>query len=327
MAIEASNSYMAGNGNFNIVGMNLADANQDKPEKSPLKQVIDTFNNADGSFDDKMRRTFDNLNEIEPNFNSQEALRATDPIQILMDWIEQAEKEEQDKDVVSSADEVLSQLREEQERERIRAMQDDYSQTFTNDELDQMEWRGNPNEVWSLGGKKSTRRQFVDAFKETRDDLDKIAIENNWSPDKKNHEDHLLSAAAQAATNRDYSKANEYVERMDPKTKEQFNRNVERTVAKNADINLQNDGRLASNEMVSNQAREDLFAKGPNSNTVELAAGGSVKSPIQLTQTFNPISSNSLESLTQLSNEKLSQSPQMNAPNQKVAALNVSMDL
>lgn len=286
--------YVAGNGNFGSFdwGAKL-ESIMNTNATSQLKQVIDTFNNTDGSFDDKMRRTFDNLNEIEPNFNSQEALRATDPIQILMEWIEQEEKEEQDKDVVSSADEVLSQLREEQERERIRAMQDDYSQTFTNDELDQMEWRGNPNEVWSLGGKKSTRRQFVDAFKKTRDDLDKIATENNWSPDKKKYEDHLLSAAAQAAINGDLSKASDYVDHMDPKTKEKYERNLENITGNGVSKGVQQIAGVSSDAHTSTNSRAEAIESAPKANcgTDNILMGSACENVIEAknrpTQPFN----------------------------------------
>ena len=153
MAIE-SKSYTAGNngGAFGNVDWNALMANP-QSEPTPMEQVIYTFKNTNGdfnakvdaAFDDlkkvasefvdefykKMQGAFDNLNELNPDFVSAEAIRGNiDKIEILEQWIEQEEKEEQDKDVVESADEVLNQLREEAERERIQAWENAQSSEY-----------------------------------------------------------------------------------------------------------------------------------------------------------------------------------------------------
>lgn len=92
--------------------------------KKVASEVVDEFYK-------KMQGAFDNLNELNPDFVSAEAIRGNiDKIEILEQWIEQEEKEEQDKDVVASADEVLNQLREEAERERIQAWENAQSSEY-----------------------------------------------------------------------------------------------------------------------------------------------------------------------------------------------------
>lgn len=84
--------------------------------------------------------------------------------------------------------------------------------------LDNMEWEGDPNEQWSFGAQTGSRKSWYDAAKATRKKLDKLATENNWTPDERAKQELYLSDYMKAMKNRDPEAARKVWEKMKPET-------------------------------------------------------------------------------------------------------------
>lgn len=203
--------------------------------------------------------------------------------------------------------------------------QNDYSKTYTNDQLDQMEWVGDENEIWEVLGKKASRRQHYEAMKQTRNDLEKIAIENNWSAQKKADEDKLLQNAMQAFINKDYAKMQEFTSKMDSKTKEQFEKNLklENGNSQNAEIVETASKTAVTYEQIKAQNLVlGAGAEQKTENIVELATGGNIRGS-SLKDKYNPVATGEVNVVPLVTNENkidnkiVAQNSQSNALNKE----------
>lgn len=132
------------------------------------------------------------------------------------------EKDDDAKANLVAAGEQLESDRKEQERERIRDMQNDYSQTYSDDDLDKLAWVGDMNDVWNIGGMNVSRRGLNDAVKNTRRNLNQIANDNGWDDATKADQDHWLSVIRQGTINNRPDIVNDAITHLRPETKAQL---------------------------------------------------------------------------------------------------------
>lgn len=169
-----------------------------------------------GEFAEKMRRTFDSVNEIEASFVANEALRANDQDNVgFIESGEKSEKEKKDREALAAYQDMIDAEAESREAE-IRRMQDDYSRTYSDDELDMMEWRGDKNAAWTMGGKQKSRAQWYDAMKSARAQWGNSAEAQAMSPEDRAKVDASLSRFMQATKNGDQERATEEFNRLPP---------------------------------------------------------------------------------------------------------------
>ncbi|OYU75730.1 MAG: hypothetical protein CFE32_13190, partial [Alphaproteobacteria bacterium PA3] len=85
--------------------------------------------------------------------------------------------------------------------------QNDYSKTYSNDQLDAMEWKGDENEVWNIGGVNISRKDAFGAGKKARDNWANSNDAKAMSPEDRAKVDQQFSQYLQAIKNNDPAKA------------------------------------------------------------------------------------------------------------------------
>lgn len=286
--------YVAGNGNF--------------------KSAID--------FDTLNARFFDNAQEIDiANYvvNSANQQKSKDDLETVR---KNEEKEEEAKSNFAGMVEKIESDREEQERERIREQQDDYSKTFSNDEIDMMDWKIDPNTVWTIGGTTTSVANLLNAGKNARNRWNNSVAAQNMSPEDRAKVDQQFSQYLQAIKNGDYELARQIYGQMPPEARAHIDEQNSKKLDNGSNVELQSNGRSSSNEVISANAGASIFVL-PSSNkvetdlntkNVELATGSGVKSETVLRAEFNPLGLNTLSQSIKTQTNEISPLPNSNPP-------------
>ena len=192
-------------------------------------------------------------------------------------------------------------MREEQERERIRAMQDDYSQTFTNDELDQMEWVGDRNAIWTIGGRQISRTQLFNATKNARNKWENSEEAQKMSPDEREKVNHIWSQLGQISIRDANGEAryNELVKQLPPKAQAQLDEQKEQQLDSNVRKDIQEDARRNLDINDSTSQRDNVISYNGNNNTQtqnlttnEVDVSGGISTNVNARLDFNCASQN-----------------------------------
>ncbi len=106
--------------------------------------------------------------------------------------------------------------------------QTDYSKTYSNEQLDQMEWHGDMNDVWSIGGTRISRRNAYDAGKKARDEWNHSPAAKAMTPEQRAEADANWSRYLQANKNDDQAAAGRAYDALPPSARASINRQNDR---------------------------------------------------------------------------------------------------
>lgn len=191
--------------------------------------------------------------------------------------------------------------REEAERERIRSIQDDYNHTFTNEELDQMEWNGDHNAIWTIGGRQISRNQLFNATKKARTNWEESEEAQNMSPEERERVQRIWSQLGQISIRDAEGEArfSALVRQLPPDAQAQLNEQMGQEIGKSVDAKTQNDARRSlSIDVSTNQGATvisdstELVGNSQNLTTVDVSVNGDIQTNVNARSDFNNASAN-----------------------------------
>lgn len=255
------------------------------------------------NFDRLMHRIFDATQTNDGTFMSAESNRASNEQE---KWSIEGDKKEKDEEKEATAALVESieserETREEAERERIRSIQDDYNHTFTNEELDQMEWNGDRNAIWTIGGRQISRNQLFNATKNARANWENSAEAKNMSPEDLANTQRIWSQLGQISIRDAEGEAryNALVRQLPPHAQAQLNEQMGQEIGKSVDAKTQNDARRSlSIDVSTNQGATvisdstELVGNSQNLTTVDVSVNGDIQTNVNARSDFNNASAN-----------------------------------
>ncbi len=202
-----------------------------------------------------------------------------------------AEKAKDQADILDTKEKKKQEAEKEQRADMEDAL-DDIAQTtkaMSQTDLDDMAWEGDPNEQWSFGAKSGSRKSWYEAAKATRKKLDKLAAENNWTPDERAQQELYLSDYMKALKTNDAEAARKVWEKMKPETQQaiahQQNQEMEVLPEVSKDGFAEAYSKTASTDKAID-ARTDILAQAApdNSSTAPVERSG----PTKETALLNP---------------------------------------
>jgi hypothetical protein len=110
----------------------------------------------------------------------------------------------------------------EEQRQQRSIDQDNYNRTYSNNDLDRMEWRGDMNEVWNIGGNNVSRADAFSGGKKARDRWNESPEAQAMSPEERARIDAQWSQYLQAIKNGDLAKAKAAYDALPPSARAQI---------------------------------------------------------------------------------------------------------
>jgi hypothetical protein len=170
--------------------------------------------------------------------------------------------------------------------------QNDYSKTYSNDQLDSMEWKGDENSVWNIGGINISRKDAFGAGKKARDNWANSNDAKAMSPEDRAKVDQQFSQYLQAIKNNDPAKAKSIYDQMPPSAQGQIEARNENIVGAGVSASVQNDARSSIGTSTSTNSRADAIestAKNCATNNLSMGASceGGIEAAHRPTSAFN----------------------------------------
>ncbi len=187
--------------------------------------------------------------------------------------------------------------------------QRDLEETFSESQIDSMQWVGDPDEVWDLGGITASRKDLLAGAKAARSNLKKLATKDGWSDDQLIHETRLVSDYERAIIKHRYDDAAEAKRQMQPDTQQFVDQQTRKgiTIAKGVSAETAQAATDAATAMTdATNARSDVLSgmaaagtkslkSEPNAAlSAETEHGPALTNPpaIELTEEFSAVASN-----------------------------------
>lgn len=128
---------------------------------------------------------------------------------------EEGERKDRQSNLLS--DFVMDARRDRQQQAQQQKIdQDNYNRTYSNDELDQMEWSGDANDVWNIGDIFVSRRNAYDAGKRARDEWMNSPSARAMTPEERARIEEQWSRYLQAIKNNDPAAARAAYDALPP---------------------------------------------------------------------------------------------------------------
>jgi hypothetical protein len=158
---------------------------------------------------------------------------------------------------------VMDARRDRQQQAQQKIDQDNYNRTYSNDQLDTMEWQGDADDIWNISGVNISRKDAFGAGKKARDNWNNSPDAKAMSPEDKAKVDLQFSQYLQAIKNGDHKKALEIKGQMPPSAQahvEQFNREA---IGTGASHEVQQTASIAVDTQTSVAVGSSVFASAP----------------------------------------------------------------
>jgi hypothetical protein len=217
----------------------------------------------------------------------------------------------------------------EEQRQQRAIDQDNYNRTYSNNDLDRMEWRGDMNEVWNIGGNNVSRADAFNGGKKARDAWDKSPEARAMSPEERARIDAQWSNYLQAIKNNDPAKAKAAYDALPPFARAQIDTNNVKQVGVAVSASVQDDARRAIDTQTSVAVGSAVFANAPRNvcGSNDLSMGSACDNVIvashRPTVAFNQFANPQMEvePRATLSNGTSNMSQVVETPKAKAAAL------